>query len=138
MAHAFKIVTDPRGKEIEGKLKKAADKGLWWCSRSYYCSELCPKDVKPGEKIFGLRSLCLSHGLKGGSGARRIIEFRKSLEHHGRLNETLLPIKAKGLKSASLLPMGVNLLRKGRLPSPFMKVIEDQGEVREIFRRKKT
>jgi succinate dehydrogenase / fumarate reductase iron-sulfur subunit len=138
MAHAFKIVADPRGKETKRKLKRAADKGLWSCSRSYYCSELCPKDVKPGEKIFGLRSLCLRHGLDSTSGARRILEFRKSLEMHGRLNETLLPLKVKGIKSASLLPIGLKLLRKGRLPSPFIKDIDGQNMVKEIFRRKET
>ena len=136
MAQTYKVIADPRGRERKKRLKKAIEHGLWWCSRSYYCSELCPKDVKPGEKIFNLRGMCLDEDLKCTSGAKRVIEFLDSVEHHGRLNETLLPLKAKGLGSITLFPVGLRLLSKGKVPSLIMKDINGLEEVKHIMEKK--
>jgi succinate dehydrogenase/fumarate reductase iron-sulfur protein len=137
LAQSYKIIADPKGGNKRSRLAKANKNGLWWCSRSYYCSDLCPRGVKPAEKIFNLRSMCLERGLKKGGGAKRIIEFKKSLEGHGRLNETLLPLRVKGYGAFSLLPIGIRLLLKRRLPSPRLKDIDGLEDVRRILMRKK-
>lgn len=134
-AKAYRIIFDPRSQGNERRISAALQNGLWWCSRSYYCSDLCPKNVKPGEKLFALRGLAIKEGNVGSSGARRVLGFSRDVRSSGRLNETTMPLRAQRLSSLSLLPLALKMLLRGKLPSPLQEKIKGLEGLRNIYRR---
>lgn len=136
-AKAYRVIFDPRSKDNEKRVKAALENGLWWCSRSYYCSDLCPKGVKPGEKLFALRGLALKDGHVDSSGARRVLGFSGDIQGGGRLNETTMPLRAQRLGSLRLVPLALKMLLRGKLPSPVQEKIKGLRGLREIYWRAK-
>ena len=88
------------------------------------------------EAIIRLRRSALQHGLTQTEGARHITGFVNLVRHEGRLNEALMPLKVLGMDMGRLvrvLPLGVRMWLKGKVPSPFGHTIPGIEQVRAIF-----
>jgi succinate dehydrogenase / fumarate reductase iron-sulfur subunit len=100
--------------------------------------EVCPKDVKPMEAIVRLRRASLEHGLITTGGARHILGFTDLVEQQGRLNEAIMPLKVIGFGPRGLLrilPLGLRMLRKGKIPNPFGHMLPGLSHVQALIRR---
>ena len=80
LAKAFRFVTDPRDGATEDRLLSlVGDGGIWDCTRCCECTQVCPKEVGPMERIVELRTLALrqadvasaARGRRHGPPARR-------------------------------------------------------------------
>lgn len=139
LAKADRFVADPR-EPLAAKRHRLAvleqAHGIWDCTRCNFCVEVCPKDVKPMEAIIRLRRSALDAGLTSTGGARHITGFAELIEQHGRLNEARMPLKIIGFNLRRLLrvlPLGVAMLRKGKVPNPLAPAIPGIAQVRTIF-----
>ncbi len=139
LAKADRFVEDVRETEAVtsfrlGALQEA--NGIWDCTRCNFCVQVCPKDVKPMEAIIRLRRASLARGLRHTGGARHIGGFVELVEREGRLNEALMPLKVVGFEPRQLvavLPLGLRMLLKGKVPAPFGHAITGLRQVRAIF-----
>lgn len=139
LAKADRFVADPR-EPVGAKRHRLAvleqDHGIWDCTRCNFCVEVCPKDVQPMEAIIRLRRAALDAGLTSTGGARHITGFTDLIRQHGRLNEALMPLKIVGFnlrRLFSVLPLGLAMLRKGKVPNPLAPAIPGIARVRAIF-----
>ena len=139
LAKADRFLSDPR----ESRAAKHArlseletDNGIWDCVRCNFCVQVCPKDVKPMEAIIRLRRAAIESGLTTSGGARHITGFAELIEHHGRLNEALMPLKIVRFnlkRMLGVIPLGIMMFLKGKVPNPFGRPIPGIAQVRSIF-----
>jgi succinate dehydrogenase / fumarate reductase iron-sulfur subunit len=139
LAKADRFVADPREQPAARRRRLAAleqEHGIWDCTRCNFCVEVCPKDVKPMEAIIRLRRAAIEAGLASTGGARHITGFTDLVRRHGRLNEALMPLKIVGFNLRRLLgvlPLGLAMLRKGKVPSPLTPAIPGIARIRAIL-----
>lgn len=139
LAKANRFIEDPR-EPIAVKRHRLnvleQEHGIWDCTRCNFCVEVCPKDVKPMEAIIRLRRSAIDAGLTSTGGARHIAGFAELIRRHGRLNEALMPMKIIGFnlpRLFSVLPLGLAMLRKGKVPNPLAPAIPGITQIRAIF-----
>lgn len=139
LAKADRFLSDPRESE-RAKFQRLREleqpDGMWDCTRCNMCVEVCPKDVKPMEAIIRLRRAAIEAGLTATGGARHILGFTDIIRREGRLNEAIMPLKVVGFNLKRLLhvlPLGVKMLMKGKVPNPFGSSIRGIDQVRSIF-----
>ncbi len=144
LAKADRFLSDPREPEAAKQARLSVlqqEHGMWDCVRCLYCVQVCPKDVKPMEAIIRLRRASLQRGLTYEGGARHITGFTELIERDGRLNEAIMPLKVVGFdvrRLLDLLPRGVKMWLKGKVPSPFGHGIPGLEQVRSIFQWART
>ena len=139
LAKADRFLEDPREPD-SGKRRRLVKldqpDGIWDCVRCNFCVQVCPKDVKPMEAIVRLRRAAIERGQTASEGARHITGFADIVEHEGRLNEARMPLKIIGANVKRLLhvlPLGIKMLLRGKVPSPLTPPIPGIAEVRAIF-----
>ena len=141
LAKAYRFVADTRESEDARSARLAAlqePAGIWDCTRCNFCVQVCPKDVQPMEAIIRLRRAAIERGLTKTGGARHVIGFRDLIAKYGRLNEALMPLKVIGVnfrRFLSVLPLGLRMLVKGKVPSPLHPGIQGVGRIRAILER---
>ena len=139
LAKADRFVADPRepaGAKRHRLAMLEREHGIWDCTRCNFCVEVCPKDVQPMEAIIRLRRAALEAGLTSTGGARHVTGFASLIRRDGRLNEALMPLMVVGSRLAQLfrvLPLGLAMLRRGKVPNPFGHAIAGVAHVRRIF-----
>jgi len=141
LAKAYRFVADTRESEDARSarltaLQEAA--GMWDCTRCNFCVQVCPKDVQPMEAIIRLRRAAIERGLTNTGGARHVIGFRDLIAKYGRLNEALMPLKVIGVNFRhflNVLPLGLRMLVKGKVPSPLHPGIQGVERIRAILER---
>lgn len=139
LAKAERFLADPRETAAAKRarlIELDKDHGMWDCVRCNMCVEVCPKDVKPMEAIVRLRRAALDGGMTQSGGARHITGFSDLVRRSGRLNEALMPMKIIGLnpfRALRVLPLGIKMLLKGKVPNPFGHAIPGLAQVRTIF-----
>ena len=90
------------------------------------------------EAIVRLRGASIEQGLTHMAGARHIIGFRDLIEREGRLNEALMPLKVVGFdprRLLQILPLGLRMLVKGKVPLPFGHRLPGLDQIRALFQR---
>jgi succinate dehydrogenase / fumarate reductase iron-sulfur subunit len=141
LAKAYRFVADTREHEQArtGRLVALQEStGMWDCTRCNFCVQVCPKDVQPMEAIIRLRRAAIERGLTKTEGARHVIGFRDLIARSGRLNEAVMPLKVVGPNVARLLhimPLGLRMLWKGKVPNPLHPPIPGIEHVRAILYR---
>jgi succinate dehydrogenase / fumarate reductase iron-sulfur subunit len=139
LAKADRFMSDPRepaGAKTHRLAVLERDDGMWDCVRCNFCVQVCPKDVKPMEAIIRLRRAALAAGLTETGGARHVLGFMQIVERDGRLNEAVMPLKVVGFSPRRLLqvlPLGLRMLFKGKVPNPFGHPISGINQIRHIF-----
>ena len=150
LAKAYRFVADPREtrdasatvhKDRLAELNEYS--GIWDCTRCNMCVEVCPKDVRPMDRIMQLRELAVKAGVASGTGARHGEAFVDSVQRLGRLDEMrLLPASVGFWNAPRLLremPGALRMLRAGKLPwnhaLPWRKPIAGIKHGRRLFDR---
>jgi succinate dehydrogenase / fumarate reductase iron-sulfur subunit len=140
LAKAYRFENDPRDRAKEPRLEALmAPNGIWDCCRCNYCVEVCPKDVQPMEQIIRLRRAAIQTGLKDEIGARHITSFVKIVKHEGKLNEGMMPLMMTWTKPNYLLriiPQGIRMFFKRKVPFPFGKSISGIKQLRGLFQQR--
>ena len=81
--------------------------------------------------------MALNEGITNNNGARHALSFVKSVKHSGRLNESKIPIESVGYFNIKglleLVPVGLRMLLKLKIPPIFHKPIDDAKDVKRIF-----
>ena len=139
LAKADRFLADPR-EPARAKTHRLTilerDHGMWDCVRCNFCVQVCPKDVKPMEAIIRLRRAAIRSGLTETGGARHVTGFLDIVERDGRLNEAIMPLKVVGFSVKRLLhvlPLGLRMLWKGKVPNPFGHAVPGIGQIRHLF-----
>jgi succinate dehydrogenase / fumarate reductase, iron-sulfur subunit len=141
LSKAYRFVADTRESEDARSARLAALQeaaGMWDCTRCNFCVQVCPKDVQPMEAIIRLRRAAIERGLTNTGGARHVIGFRDLIAKYGRLNEALMPLKVIGVNFRhflNVLPLGLRMLVKGKVPSPLHPGIQGVERIRAILER---
>ena len=92
------------------------------------------------EAIIRLRRAAIEAGYAATGGARHVVGFRDLIARFGRLNEALMPLKVIGPSVRGflhVLPLGLRMLWKGKVPSPLHPPIEGVARVRAVLARKR-
>jgi succinate dehydrogenase / fumarate reductase iron-sulfur subunit len=143
LAKAYRFAGDPRDGHHHDRLKELSNVkgGIWDCTRCNMCVEVCPKDVRPMDRIMQLREMAVEEGITGNTGVRHTNTFAASVRRLGRLDEARMLPGSVGFwnvpRLLSELPGGLRMLRAGKLPwthtLPWHKPIPGIKHVRRIF-----
>ncbi len=134
LAKLYRFVVDPRDSATQGRLKKIQTSGLWLCLRCHLCTEACPKDVRPSERIRDLKELAVQ--AQGGTelGSRHAIGFLNNIEERGTLNELKLVRQTAGVGGVlGALPQGLRIWRKKPEITKAPPPIEGIDQVKKIY-----
>jgi succinate dehydrogenase / fumarate reductase, iron-sulfur subunit len=134
LAKLYRFVVDPRDQAHQDRLVRVQTNGLWLCLRCHLCTEACPKDVRPSERIRDLKEMAIAAQGATEQGSRHAVGFKNNIRQGGLLNEMKLARDTYGLVGlAKELPQGLRLMRKKpeirRRPPP----IEGLDEVQKIY-----
>jgi len=131
----YRYVADTRDVKKHERLKIATENGMWNCAHAYNCSDVCPKDVKPADKITKLRELAVQAGLDNNRGARHAKNFLDSLENVGKLEEVKMPLKTlRPWGVPAFLPETFMMVSHGKMPPIIQKKIKDHNQVKRIIK----
>jgi succinate dehydrogenase / fumarate reductase, iron-sulfur subunit len=134
LAKLYRFVVDPRDQGHQDRLMRIQPDGLWLCLRCHLCTEACPKDVRPSERIRDLKEMAVA--VQGGTehGSKHAVGFKDNIRDRGVLNEMKLVRQTSGLVGVlGQLPQGLHIVRKKReiLRAPHR--IEGMDEVEKIY-----
>jgi len=140
LAKAYRFANDTRDQAKTSRLQALMESdGIWDCCRCNYCVEVCPKDVKPMEQIIRLRRMALQTGLKQEIGARHITSFVEIVKREGKLNEGMMPLLMtwpQPKRLLRILPLGIRMFLKRKVPLPFKRPIPGIQQLRGLFQQR--
>ncbi len=133
LTKAYRFVVDPRSSDVRERLKDITKKGLWHCAQMYACTEQCPKDIRPSDKITALREMAIQAGITHNDGARHARAFETSMKEMGELNEIMLPIRTYGMvRAIKFIPMAIKMAAHGKVPPVFPEKSKGMDEIKTI------
>ncbi len=134
LAKLYRFVVDPRDGATAERLYRIQPNGLWLCLRCHLCTEACPKDVRPSERIRDLKELAVLVRGASEAGSRHAVGFKENIRERGLLNEQKLVRQTSGLLGlAAQLPQGLKLARKKPELIHAPRRIEGQEEVEKLY-----
>lgn len=138
LAKAQRFVQDSRDGDTLGRVKALSEPGgIWDCTHCAECVERCPKPAQPFYRIKEVMSVALEQGVTNNNGARHALSFVRSVKRSGRLDENRIPVESVGIFNIKglfeLLPVGLRMLLKRKVPPIIHKSIDDLDDVRRIF-----
>jgi succinate dehydrogenase / fumarate reductase iron-sulfur subunit len=128
LAKAYRMVADSRDCDTENRLEEYNEdtKGVWGCTRCYYCNTVCPMEVAPLEQITKIKQEILNRKQKSDS---RSIRHRKVLvelvKEGGWIDERQFGLQVVGnyfkdIKGLlSIAPLGLRMITRGKFPLTF-------------------
>ncbi|MGB7123292.1 MAG: succinate dehydrogenase/fumarate reductase iron-sulfur subunit [Thermoplasmata archaeon] len=134
LAKLYRFVVDPRDTAHQDRLLAIQPGGLWTCLRCHLCTEACPKDVRPSERIRDLKEMAIA--VQGGTenGSRHAIGFKENIGERGLLNEAKLVRQTSGIAGmVGQLGQGVRIYRKKPEIIKSPHTIEGMDEVKKIY-----
>lgn len=138
LAWGYRFAGDERDTQRKERVKLySGDHGVWDCTRCMYCNERCPKGVDPRDAIEKLGGVAFQEGVTRDKGARHAKAFLISMRTGGKLNETLLVPYTDPIGAQLDMPFALQMLRKGKAPSPIPHRIKKLNEVKSLMRNVK-
>jgi succinate dehydrogenase / fumarate reductase iron-sulfur subunit len=134
LAKLYRFVVDPRDGAHQERLLKIQPGGLWLCLRCHLCTEACPKDVRPSERIRDLKELAI--GVQGATehGSKHAVAFKDNIRERGILNEFKLVRQTYNpLEMLSQVGQGVKIRRKKPELTKTPRAIEGHAEVEKLY-----
>ncbi|MCI4317467.1 MAG: succinate dehydrogenase/fumarate reductase iron-sulfur subunit [Thermoplasmata archaeon] len=134
LAKLYRFVVDPRDGATQERLLKIQTDGLWLCLRCHLCTEACPKDVQPSNRIRDLKELAIAAQGATEHGSRHAVAFKENIREGGQLNEFKLARQTYGpIEMLSQVPQGLKMAGKKPelLKSP--RKIEGLDEVEKLY-----
>lgn len=134
LAKLYRFVVDPRDQATQDRLVRIQTEGLWLCLRCHLCTEACPKDVQPSERIRDLKELAIA--AQGGTelGSRHAIGFKDNLRDAGLLNELKLVRQTVGVVGmVGQVGQGLKVARKKPETLKRPPKIEHLDEVEKLY-----
>jgi len=134
LAKLYRFVVDPRDAATQDRLVRIQPEGLWLCLRCHLCTEACPKDVRPSERIRDLKELAIQAQGATEYGSKHAVGFKESIRDRGLLDEMMLVRKTYGVTGMmGQLGQGIKIYRKK--PELLRKphAIPAQDEVEKIY-----
>lgn len=120
LAKAWRFTEDPRDGHDTERLSylSAVPGGIWDCTHCFACVEVCPKDVRPMERILELRRRAMEAGFTDNNGSRHSQAFVDTISHSGRLDEARVAMRSMRGPSELLewTGVGVKSLLRGKVP----------------------
>ncbi|MFZ0698809.1 MAG: succinate dehydrogenase iron-sulfur subunit [Thermoplasmata archaeon] len=134
LAKLYRFVVDPRDQARQDRLLRIQTEGLWLCLRCHLCTEACPKDVRPSERIRDLKEMAIA--AQGGTerGSRHAIGFKQNIRERGQLHEMKLVLQTDGLLGMiGQAGQGYKIWRKKPEIAKKPRRIEGIEEVEQIY-----
>lgn len=134
LAKLYRFVVDPRDTATQDRLVRIQPNGLWLCLRCHLCTEACPKDVRPSERIRDLKELAIAAQGATEAGSRHAVGFKENIRERGLLNEMKLARQTLGTVGViGQAGQGLRIARKKPelLHAPHR--IEGDDEVEKIY-----
>ncbi|WAL59081.1 succinate dehydrogenase/fumarate reductase iron-sulfur subunit [Thermocoleostomius sinensis] len=149
LAKAYRMVADNRDAQTADRLThyNEGTRGVWGCTRCYFCNAVCPMDVAPMDQIGKIKQEILDRTSSIQSDPQaeptsRSVRHRKVLvelvKEGGWIDERRFGLKVVGnsfrdLKGVfSLAPLGLRMIVKGKFPLRF-EPSEGTDEVRSLI-----
>lgn len=141
LAKAQRMVVDSRDARTESRLEEynTGTRGVWGCTRCYYCNSVCPMEVAPLDRISDIKGEILQ---RNNAQRSRPIRHRKVLvelvKGGGWIDERKFGVQVVGnyfrdLQGLlSLAPLGLRMLARGKFPLGF-EASEGTAEVRSLI-----
>ncbi len=134
LAKLYRFVVDPRDAATQDRLVRIQTEGLWLCLRCHLCTEACPKDVRPSERIRDLKELAIAAQGVTERGSRHAVAFKENLLDRGTLSEAKLARQTFGLAGmVGQLPHSLAILRKKPEVARKPPAIEGKEELERIY-----
>ncbi len=136
IAYAYRFIEDVRDSKRKERAAQISEDYLWLCAHCYACS-YCPKHVDPNERIIDTKRATIKEGLKHGPGPRHALVIAKTIKQTGMLHEneviagTVGRFNIRGL--LKVMPLGIRLASRGKIPPLFLKPVPKVDEIRTIF-----
>jgi succinate dehydrogenase / fumarate reductase, iron-sulfur subunit len=134
LAKLYRFVVDPRDGGHPERLLRIQTEGLWLCLRCHLCTEACPKDVQPSQRIRDLKEMAVK--LQGGTehGSKHAVGFKENIRERGVLNEFKLVRQTYNpIEMIGQLPQGLRVYRKKPEILHAPRKIEGQDEVDKLY-----
>ncbi|MFZ1022687.1 MAG: succinate dehydrogenase/fumarate reductase iron-sulfur subunit [Thermoplasmata archaeon] len=134
LAKLYRFVVDPRDGGHEERLLRIQTGGLWLCLRCHLCTEACPKDVRPSERIRDLKEMAVR--LQGATehGSKHVVGFKENIRERGVLNEFKLVRQTYNpVEMIGQIPQGLRVYRKKPEILHAPPKIEGQEEVDKLY-----
>jgi succinate dehydrogenase / fumarate reductase, iron-sulfur subunit len=134
LAKLYRFVVDPRDQAHQDRLVRIQTDGLWLCLRCHLCTDACPKDVRPSERIRDLKEMAIAVQGATETGSRHAVGFKENLRDRGLLSEMKLVRQTSGLVGLlEQAPQGLRMVRKKPEILRRPRKIEGQEEVEKIY-----
>ncbi len=141
LAKAQRMIVDSRDQETESRLENynQGTKGVWGCTRCFYCNSVCPMDVAPLDQITKIKQDILAHkDLPDSVAIRHRHGLVDLVKEGGWINEPRFVLQVVGnyfrdIKGLlAIAPLGLRMLARGKLPLEFEPSLGTQ-QVRSLI-----
>jgi succinate dehydrogenase / fumarate reductase iron-sulfur subunit len=133
----YRFLEDTRDGARKERAENIVKQNLWLCAHCYACS-YCPKHVDPHELIALSCVATIEEGVTDNTGARHAMVVADTIKKTGFLEESQVIPGTLGyfnlVKLAPVIPLGLRLLLKGKMPPLLMRPVPRVTEIREIFK----
>jgi succinate dehydrogenase / fumarate reductase iron-sulfur subunit len=136
IAYAYRFIEDTRDSQQKERVAQISDDYLWLCAHCYACS-YCPKHVDPQDRIIDTKRRSIAIGMTDAPGPRHALVVAKTIKQTGMLAEneviagTVGRFNIRGI--LKIMPLGLRMASKGKIPPLFMHPVDKVDEIRTIF-----
>ena len=116
---AYRFSIDPRDEYKEERLKTVGKmgQGVWDCVKCFECTQACPKEIDPMQKITKLHNMQFEYGVAESNVATRHAEgFLRGIKRYGFLDEADIVSYSEGyLHMYKHLKTAIKMMKAGKI-----------------------
>lgn len=114
---------------------------MWYCVSCYLCTERCPRNIKPADIMHAVETIAVREGYRPPTQTPVLYRsFVDSIKDNGRVHELGLMLRyylrTNAFAILKMLPLGLGLLSRGRLPL-MPKKVKGKEQVKAILEKVK-